>query len=278
MEAKSDAGIAPFLKWAGGKRWLSERLTPAFEALKGAYIEPFLGSGAVFFRHLPINAVLSDANPDLIECYLAVRDDPTGVSTELAALSKRPPDDSYYDVRASKPNSSAGRAARFLFLNRTCWNGLYRVNLKGEFNVPRGTKSQILLPSDNFVRVSEALQSATLNVADFEESIAAAVEGDLIFADPPYTVAHNLNGFIKYNQKIFSWEDQQRLARALTSASTRGVAVIATNADHPDVRTLYEGFEHLSSLDRASVIAAASQNRKRTTELFVSNAHAGLSL
>lgn len=268
----------PFLKWAGGKRWLAERLAPAFASLEGTYREPFVGSGAVFFRYVPERAALSDANAELIECYLQIKSDPVGVELALAALAQKAPDKDYYEIRRSRPRTSNARVARFLYLNRTCWNGLYRVNLKGDFNVPRGTKNDIILPTDDFSAISNALTNADLKVADFAENIDAAVAGDLIFADPPYTVAHNTNGFVKYNQTIFSWADQKRLAERLIAAADRGVTVIATNADHPEVKELYEAFPYSLSLSRSSVIAASATNRRITTELFVTNSRLGAKL
>jgi DNA adenine methylase len=263
--------VSPFLKWAGGKRWLSPAFVDQFAELHGTYREPFLGSGAVFFRHLPLKASLSDANAELIECYKAIRDDAIAVMQALEVLADRHPDEAYYEVRSMKPESIAARAARFIYLNRTCWNGLYRVNLKGDFNVPRGTKSRVLLDDDNFLAVGAALANADVQSRDFEENIDEAVAGDLIFCDPPYTTAHNLNGFIKYNQRIFSWNDQQRLAAAVKRAIVRGAIAIVTNADHQDVRELYADFQTVRSVGRASVIAAASANRRRTTELVISN-------
>lgn len=263
--------LMPILKWAGGKRWLSAALEPWIKDCRGTYFEPFLGSAAVFLYHRPKPARLSDLNADLIECYLALREEHEEVRGCLASLAQREPDAAYYDIRDERPPTRAARAARFLYLNRTCWNGLYRVNLRGDFNVPRGTKTQILLPTDDFNALSSALQDADIKVADFEASISQADEGDVVFADPPYTVAHNMNGFIKYNQKIFTWKDQERLADALKQASSRGATVLATNADHPDVRRLYEGEFHASSLSRASVIAASANNRRVTTELFLTN-------
>jgi DNA adenine methylase len=269
--AKRTGGILPFLKWAGGKRWLSSALTPYLRECRGTYFEPFLGSGAIFFDHLPQVAHLSDTNDDLIECYEVMRDQHEIVERELKVLANREPDKYYYDVRAERPSSAAGRAARFIYLNRTCWNGLYRVNLKGEFNVPRGTKTQIILPTDDFSKVSQALKATTLRTSDFADTISMAGRGDVVFADPPYTVAHNMNGFVKYNQKIFGWDDQLRLASALKDAAKRGVLVISTNADHPEVKALYEPIFEVQSIARASIIAAASGNRRKTTELFITN-------
>lgn len=272
-----EPGLLPFLKWAGGKRWLSERLRPIFDMPYGTYREPFLGSGAVFFRYGPSPAILSDANVELIECYTAIANEPELVQSELARLQNIHSDEFYYEIRSSKAEAGAASAARFLYLNRTCWNGLYRVNLKGEFNVPRGTKNAIVLPTDDFNAASKLLSAATLVATDFQDNIDAAGEGDLIFADPPYTVAHNRNGFVKYNQKIFSWDDQRRLASALTAASRRGVRVVVTNADHQDVAALYADFHTRLSLKRHSVIAGGAAHRKATSELFVANFNVGIS-
>ena len=135
----------------------------------------------------------------------------------------------------------------------------------------RGTKNSIILPTDNFRRVSDLLKNAYLNISDFDESINTATLGDIIFADPPYTVTHNKNGFIKYNQTIFSWDDQIRLSSSLVKAANRGAYIVVTNADHPDVAELYKDIPYHHSIDRQSVIAASSDNRKPTTELLVTN-------
>lgn len=270
--AASTRLILPFLKWAGGKRWLSSALSPVISKCDGTYFEPFLGSAAVFFHSRPARAVLADVNAELIECYQIIRDDPTAVERDLEKLALKDPAVSYYEVRGEKPETASARAARFLYLNRTCWNGLYRVNLRGEFNVPRGTKTKIILPTDDFTLTSKSLRTAEIIVSDFESVISRAKRGDIVFADPPYTVTHNLNGFIKYNQKIFSWADQERLATALIEAAGRGATIICTNADHPSVTNLYDHHFETFPIARSSVIAASSQNRRKTTELLISNA------
>ena len=274
LEGKLDAAcneVLPFLKWAGGKRWLSASLAPVIAKCQGTYFEPFLGSAAVFFFSRPKNAVLSDVNEELIECYKSIRDCPKGVQAELDKLAELDPSLSYYDIRSSRPVLPCEKAARFLYLNRTCWNGLYRVNLKGEFNVPRGSKTQIIMPKDDFEQISKILKGTKIQLADFEKIIEKAGSGDIVFADPPYTVAHNSNGFIKYNQKIFSWDDQQRLAQSLISAAFRGAKIISTNADHPEILKLYKQHFDASPICRASIIAASSSNRRQTTELLISN-------
>lgn len=161
------------------------------------------------------------------------------------------------------------RAARFIYLNRTCWNGLYRVNLSGRFNVPLGTKTNVLLPTDNFIHASRALTDASLQSCDFERTIDRAGRGDFIFADPPYTVRHNNNGFIKYNQQIFSWDDQIRLRDSLWRAHLRGAKVLLTNANHTSVVQLYEDFPVVQALGRNSLLSADTQYRGSVEELLV---------
>nr|WP_302328680.1 Dam family site-specific DNA-(adenine-N6)-methyltransferase [Pseudomonas sp. DVZ6] len=262
--------VQPFLKWAGGKRWLVEKHLGCFPEKFNRYFEPFLGSGAVFFSLSPKQAFLSDLNPDLIEAYTAIRDDWALVYSTLKMHHRSHCKEYYYKVRASKPRLPHTRAAKFIYLNRTCWNGLYRVNLNGDFNVPIGTKKNVILDTDDFSSVSKLLNTANIKYCDFEETIDQAGAGDLIFADPPYTVKHNMNGFVKYNEKIFSWQDQERLSAALLRASERGSHIVSTNAYHPAVMELYNSFD-LLSLDRTSVIAASSDRRGKYAELFITN-------
>lgn len=233
------------------------------------YIEPFLGSGAMFFALQPKLAILSDLNDDLINCYRAVCGAPEAVANLLADHHADHDEEHYYKVRAEKPENPIERAAWFLYLNRTCWNGLYRVNRKNEFNVPIGTKTAVVLASDNFAASSRALTGAELANRDFEETLAQAGAGDFVFVDPPYTVKHNLNGFLKYNDKIFSWADQVRLRDAVIQASLRGASVLVTNANHISIREIYRGVGCMEVVRRASVLAANSAHRVHTNELIV---------
>lgn len=235
------------------------------------YFEPFLGGGAVFFSLRPTESTLSDLNQELIDCYVAIRDEWDSVEKLLADHHAKHCKQHYLEVRSGKPEGSAERAARMIYLNRTCWNALYRVNLKGEFNVPIGTKKNVLLPSDNFPEVSSALKDAIICHRDFETIVDEAREGDFIFADPPYTVKHNFNGFVKYNEKIFQWNDQVRLSKCLTRASSRGCKILLTNANHQSIVDLYEGCFELIPLERNSVIAASSSKRGKYEELIIRN-------
>lgn len=261
----------PFLKWAGGKRWLATSRPEWFPKVTGRHIEPFVGSAAVFFATQPKSAILSDTNSRLIECYSVIKRKPDEFSAEFSKLARSHSKEFYYQTRAKKFRSEVRRAAQFLYLNRVCFNGIYRENLRGEFNVPIGSKSSAALSTDDFQATSQALENAELRVSDFEPVIDNAMEGDFLFVDPPYTTKHNLNGFVKYNQKIFSWDDQIRLAGAVCSAVERGVSVLVSNADHQDVRELYKEFIPVKSIGRASVIASSATNRGKTTEMVAGN-------
>lgn len=261
--------MKPFLKWAGGKRWL---FTPSFvERLPKfkRYIEPFVGGGAGYFSLSPEKAILSDINAELLNLYREIRKNPQGVERGLRFLQQHHSEDVYYRIRSRGYSDGLIGAVRTLYLNRTCWNGLFRLNLSGKFNVPIGTKSSIFDDKESFHAYAEILQGADLRCADFESIIDLSGSGDLIFVDPPYTVKHNVNGFVKYNENIFSWADQERLAKALRMAKSRGASIVLTNADHKSIHELYDGFGNHSSVPRSSVISGKASGRCETTEFLL---------
>lgn len=260
----------PFLKWAGGKRWFVKRYSSVFPTRFRRYFEPFLGSGAVFFALNPKAAILSDVNADLINLYKVVREQWQSLLERLTVHQRNHSRDYYYAIRdKARAEDLVSMAADFLYLNRTCWNGLYRVNLRGSFNVPIGTKLNVILPNDNFQANSGALRCATLVACDFESTIDAAGDGDLVFVDPPYTVRHNNNCFVKYNEKLFAWSDQVRLRDALSRACNRGAKIIATNAAHDSIKELYGNDFIIEEVWRKSVIAGKSLYRKECAELLI---------
>ena len=262
---------SPFLKWAGGKRWFVNRFHNLIPNDYNTYYEPFLGSGTVFFFLQPHKAILGDLNKDLIETYNTILTDWREVWGKLKLHHRCHNKEYYYYIRNSRPRTPVSKAARFIYLNRTCFNGLYRVNKKGEFNVPKGTKDSVIMSDDNFENVSILLQKAKILHADFEFVISKAKNNDFIYVDPPYTVKHNNNNFLKYNETIFSWEDQKRLAKSLFKASERGAKIIISNADHNCIHKLYDGFGDIHTVHRCSVLAANSDNRKNTTEIVITN-------
>ena len=262
--------MLPFLKWAGGKRWFVERHISFIPTSYERNIEPCLGSGAVFFSIEPLSAIINDVNHDLIETYQSMAIEWEKIYELLEWYDQKHCKEFYYKIRQMHPRLTYTKAAKFIYLNRTCWNGLYRVNQKGNFNVPIGTKKRVLLETDNFFMTSQLLQKAEICSQDFENIIDQARERDFIFIDPPYTVRHNNNGFVKYNEKMFSWEDQLRLYNAIEKAHRRGASFLMTNADHQCIRELYQQFS-LLSLSRLSVIAANPDNRGAYSELLITN-------
>lgn len=259
----------PFLKWVGGKRWLVANHLELFPQNIDRYIEPFLGSGAVYFALGRKDSILSDANEDLIEAYKAVRDCWENVEKHLKKHAKHHCSDYYYTVRESRPVTAATRAARFIYLNRTCFNGIYRVNKQGSFNVPKGSRNNVMLETDDFAQLSAQLKDVKLIASDFEPIITDTKSGDFMFVDPPYTVAHNLNGFLKYNEVIFTWADQIRLRDCLLEAGNRGVRFLLTNADHQSIWDLYHKGFNIRRVERRSSVAGSSRNRKAVTELLI---------
>lgn len=223
----------------------------------------------MFFHAAPSRAVLSDANEALVETYAALQANHEKVSEHLLEHARRHSREHYYKVRSTVCRNEFTRAAKFIYLNRTCWNGLYRVNRQGIFNVPKGTKDRVTLESDDFEEISNRLKVATVLCADFQSQIDKAGDGDVIFADPPYTVRHKHNGFIKYNENLFSWDDQVRLHEALLKAKQRGAKIFLTNADHSSIRSLYaDGFSILE-LSRFSAISSAAGTRGKYAELLI---------
>jgi DNA adenine methylase len=227
----------PFLRWAGSKQRLLRQIVPLLPPSYGRYFEPFLGAGSLFFLLRPKSAVLSDACSELIATFKAVARDVESVLSSLGAfdpLDKR----QYYRVRGSRSNDSIERAAEFIYLNRAGWNGLYRVNSRGEFNVPYGApKTSAIVDPDHLRSCSMLLRRKRISIqsADFDVSLAKCKPGDFAFLDPPYVTGHNNNGFIDYNERLFSWSDQVRLAKTAGALADRGVNVMVTNANHHGV-------------------------------------------
>ena len=269
---KAPSTPGPFLRWPGGKRWLVAS-HPAFLRWRyQRYVEPFLGAGSVFFHLRPPQALLGDLNADLVTAFRGVQADPEGVRLLLEKHQVQHSSDHYYQMRDTTPASLTGQAARIIYLNRTCFNGIYRVNRQGRFNVPIGSRTNVLLPGDDLKATAEVLACAELFETDFEFLTDKAEAGDLLFLDPPYTVQHNQNGFIKYNEKLFSWQDQERLAQAATRAAERGVQVVVTNAAHKPIRALYStSLFTFRTVSRFSSVSAASGSRKQFEELVITS-------
>ena len=260
-----------FLKWAGGKNWFVKHQSQRLPSQYNRYIDPFLGGGSVFFHMEPEEAILSDVNSELISTYKAIQQDWKRLNRKLKVHARRHSDVYYYEVRGKRPREITSIAARMIYLNRTCFNGIYRVNRKGEFNVPRGSKDSVITGVEEFEQRSRLLQNADIRCCDFEETINEAQEDDFLFCDPPYAIQEE-QSFVGYTQNLFNWEDQIRLANALERARQRNVKILMTNADHASVRALYENREGfvLGEVSRYSSISGKSDGRKQYSELIVS--------
>ncbi|MDE2670311.1 MAG: DNA adenine methylase [Chloroflexota bacterium] len=276
----------PFLKWAGGKAKLVPLIAERIgrESIRiDRYHEPFLGGGAVFFAlheaGLIRDASLADSNADLIATYQAVRDDVEGVITALGALSDgylalEPSQRGlyYYEVRNRRRLRRTDRkAARLLFLNKTCYNGLYRVNSKGHFNVPHGRHQNLrILDRENLRSAACALANAEFHAIDFEKACARAQPGDFVYLDPPYQPLSETSHFTSYTRDDFGFPDQERLRAAFDSLTRRGVPALLSNSDHPAIRDLYEGYA-MEVVPMGRNINSKATERSPIDELLISN-------
>jgi DNA adenine methylase len=259
----------PFLRWAGSKRYVLKHLLELLPVQFNTYYEPFLGSGALFFLLRPSHAVLSDSCAELVENFIAVRENVEAVVRHITPL--KPQKDLFYSIRDNRSKHKYKRAAEFIYLNKTCWNSLYRVNSDGVFNVPYGRpKTDFIIDIENLRACAKALQGTdiSLRTSDFEESVSSAKEGDFVYFDPPYVTGHRNNGFIDYNEVLFSWKDQQRLAKVARDLIKRGVHVIISNADHNAILDLYPGFTK-KTFERSSTLASDITKRKKVSEVIL---------
>lgn len=268
---QNEIAINPIVRWAGSKRKLIDRIEPYFPESFDRFVDPFLGSASVALHVRAPAAVLSDNCSELVETYKAIRDNPGKVIAHLEPLKigKR----LFYKIRKTRSTDRFARAAEFIFLNKACWNGLYRVNKSGEFNVPYGApRSPFVFNQDDLENFAAYLSRArvSLTTRDFAKTLKHCRAGDFVFLDPPYVTQHNHNGFADWNENIFSWADQVRLRDEVARLDRLGVMVMMTNANHRSIRDLYQGFNQFE-FSRYSTLASNALKRKITEELVVTN-------
>ncbi|MFS8740536.1 DNA adenine methylase [Synechococcus sp. WC10meta] len=263
----------PFLKWAGGKWGLLSQYEPFFPRDWGTYHEPFLGGGAVFFHLAQVyperGFVLSDINADLVNAYCCVRDRVEEVVALLAYHQAHHSRDYYYALRASKPVDPVQRAARLIYLNKTCYNGLYRENASGEFNVPLGRyRNPRICDADNLRAASRVLQRAKILVQSFEQVLERAQPGDFVYLDPPYYPVSETSSFTAYSQYAFGQAEQIRLREVFGILADRGVHVLLSNSDCTFVRELYRGYP-IHTIVASRAINCHGRKRGPVTEVLV---------
>lgn len=274
----------PFVKWIGGKRQLLSQfrklgLYPSgFNDAGGRYFEPFVGGGAVFFELHPKNATISDLNSELIMAYKVVRDD---VGRLIESLKKHVYDKDYFlKMRAMNPAemSELDIASRFIYLNRTCFNGMYRVNSKGQFNVPFGRyKNPVICDEDNLRAVSRALKDVKILNVDYKSAVSEAKAGDFVYFDPPYYPISSTSSFTSYTKEGFAEKEQIELRDTFAELSDRGCYVMLSNSDVDFIRNIYGELNgELKNVTITTVSAGRAINSKATargkiTELVITN-------
>lgn len=270
----------PFVKWVGGKRQLLEQfrelgLYPSkFNGACSRYFEPFVGGGAVFFDLQTKNAIISDLNSELITTYKVVRDD---VERLIESLKKHVYDKDYFlKIRAMDhvKMSDLDVASRFIYLNRTCFNGMYRVNSKGQFNVPFGRyKNPIICDEGNLRAASRSLQDVEILNVDYKVAVSKAKAGDFVYFDPPYYPISSTSSFTSYTKNGFAEKEQVELRDTFAELSNRGCCVMLSNSDSAFIRDIYGGLKNvtITTVGAGRAINSKATGRGKITELVITN-------
>ena len=271
----------PFVKWAGGKRQLMSELEKNFPIKFGTYLEPFLGGGAVMFDLLAKNSNLkcnvSDLNSDLVLAYVTIRDRLGRLIESLENHSKNYHKDStgyYYEVRKQEPKNQIEKVSRLLFLNKTCFNGLYRVNSKGKFNVPLGRYTNPnIVNKENLETVSKALQYGKIKIScrDFESVINDAKKDDFVYFDPPYQPVSDTANFTSYTHRDFTEDDLERLVDLANRLDSKGCNVLLSNSNSKTVKKLFSSEWNITEIKANRAINSNSQKRTGHKEIIIKN-------
>jgi DNA adenine methylase len=268
----------PFLQWVGGKREMIPQYRDLFPKKYNRYFEPFLGGGAMFFDLVPSKAFLNDNNRELFEVYKGVRDFPEQVVNILAFLKERHSLELYMRVRELDREydiftdfRSYEIAARAIYLNQTCFNGVYRVNQKGQFNVPIGSSlNRLICDKETILKASQVLKKATITCVDFESTVEGADKGDFIYLDPPYYPVSKYSDFTRYTKEKFYQEDQVRLRDSVVGLSKKGAYVMLSNSDCEFIRELYKDF-NVHTVQSSRSLNCKSDKRGKVSEVVITN-------
>jgi DNA adenine methylase len=274
------ADASPFLKWAGGKNQIFDQLRPFFPTEFENYFEPFVGSAAVFFNLRRLRgsfpAALTDRNVELINCYKVIRDELEELIPSLEVHKRNHDEKSYYSAREQDPSklSSVERAARFIYLNKTCYNGLYRVNKSGKFNVPIGSYSNpSIFDEENLAAVSRVLRGVKLKTNDFSAVLDSAKANDFVYFDPPYYTEDS--GFTSYavsatGAASFGADEHRQLRNVVDKLTERGCRVVVSNSDTDYVRRLYHRY-NMHTVKARRYINCNGAGRHQVSELVITN-------
>lgn len=267
LKVKTDT--KPFIKWAGGKQALAPTLTQYFPKYFNRYYEPFIGGGSIFFTLQPSNAVISDYNDWLIDTYTAIRDNWEVVAGLLDGMPNTK--DDFLKIRSIAPETLSGneKAAQFIYLNKTCFRGLFRVNRKGQFNVPYGDYDRRYYNPDNLESVALSLEDVVIRNGDFETCLHDIRSGDFVYFDPPYYKLGGHSEFNRYTKLQFKENDQLRLAALCRELDDKGVYWALSNSNTPFIRKLYSGY-NIYEIDARREINLSSKNRN-IKELLITN-------
>ena len=275
------SGPKPFVKWAGGKRQLMSELEKNFPTKFGTYLEPFLGGGAVMFDLLTkehnLKCNVSDLNSDLVLSYVTIRDRLEKLIESLENHSKNYHKDStgyYYEVRNQEPKNQIEKVSRLLFLNKTCFNGLYRVNSKGKFNVPLGRYTNPnIVNKENLQAVSKTLQSGKIKIScrDFSSIIKDAKKGDFVYFDPPYQPVSDTANFTSYTHRDFTEDDLERLADLANQLNSKGCNVMLSNSNSKTVKKMFSSGWKIKEIKANRAINSNSQKRTGHKEIIIKN-------
>ena len=258
----------PFLKWAGGKTQMISDLSKYVPAKFNKYIEPFIGGGALYFNLCHRKSIISDLNEELVITYKQVKENVYEVVSILETYINS--EEFYYKIRSASPLllSDCERAARLIYLNKTCFNGLFRVNKKGEFNVPYGKRTGSFLNKVNLIGASDYMQETEIYHLDYKETLKKyAKKGDFIFLDPPYQPVGKFSDFKRYTKSFFYENDQIELAEIFKELVSKGCYVMLTNSDHPFILDLYKEF-HIKKIATKRLISS-NPNTRTGTDIIV---------
>lgn len=281
MNITDEVNAHPFVKWAGGKTQILAKLKSYMPEEYGTYYEPFVGGGAFFFDIAPKKAVINDQNRDLICAYRCFQDDKEykQLLVDLKNHERNHSEEYFYSIREQDRDEKYHelpiheRAARMVYLNKSCFNGLFRVNSKGYFNVPSGRKEKVnTYDEKNFEAIKKYFNKSEISIknTDFEIAVADAKAGDFVYFDPPYDVYPNKLGFVDYGKEGFDKDEQKRLRDCFAKLSERGVKVMLSNHNTPYINELYAGF-NIHVIEAKRMINSKADGRGAVEEVIITN-------